>query len=352
MSKRYKNNFDFLRLIAAALVILRHSFGLSGNHDPLILATNGNMHLGQLGVAVFFSISGYLISISLIHSNNWMDYIWKRFLRIFPGLIVCVLIIVFILGPLVTTLPLSEYFTSSGTWGYLSNISLYKLQYDLPGVFENNIYGPAVNGSLWTLAYEFTFYFLLLIISITGLLKRNALIVGLLLVLILRFYLGDRFFVYNYSTNLLLGLNITKFYEFFLYFFLGALVYYFRDYIRHFGKLFVLFLVCYIVLIYFSSDYARIGNYFLIVSLTFYVSFLPGKTNEIGKIGDLSYGLYIYSFPIQQVIIMLLPNISVFTYFVLSLLGVIPIAYASWHLIEKPFLKLKSLTQKQESVDA
>ena len=339
---RHKNNFDLLRLIAAVIVILRHSFGLSGNNDPLEIWTNGSMHLGQLGVSVFFVISGYLITLSLLRSDSFFSYLKKRFLRIFPGLIICVLITIFILGPLTSQLEIGIYFSHSDTWSYLWNISLYKLQYSLPGVFVNNIYGSAVNGSLWTLAYEFSFYILLMFFSIVGILRLRYVFIGCAAALFCAIYIGENLYIYNYSSNYLLGLNIVKFHEFFLYFFIGSAFYFVRDRIKYLGAITLILLLTYLTMIYFNTIYAQFINYLLIPSCIFFLAFKKGKTNSVGKIGDFSYGLYIYSFPIQQLIIFLYPEISLEVFFIISVLSVAPFAIASWKLVEKPAMSLKS----------
>lgn len=338
---RYSNNFDLLRLIAALIVILRHSFGLLGNNDPLEVVTKGNMHLGQLGVAVFFTISGYLITMSLSRSTSALNYLKKRMLRIFPGLIVCILLTTMVLGPLASKLNAYEYFSNSSTWQYFWNISLYKMHYTLPGVFTSNTFGPAVNGSLWTLAYEFTFYILLLILSLIGMLKFRYVFLGVVLALLLGIYLGSDLEIYNYSSSYTLGLNMLKLHEFFLFFFIGCTYFFIKDRIKYLGIMSIILVLVYVAMVYFNNSYTQFLNYLLIPAATFGLAFIKGKTNQVGKIGDLSYGLYIYAFPIQQLIVMLYPTISVALFFALSALFVAPIAYASWHFIEKPAMSLK-----------
>src|SRR5205823_14228992 len=116
------NNFDLLRLLAALSVILSHAFLLAENsqaHDPLMLLTGGQAILGLAGVFVFFTISGYLITQSFETTLSPVVFLAKRALRIFPGLLGCLLVCTFAIGPLVTGLPLAEYLVRPETYLFL-----------------------------------------------------------------------------------------------------------------------------------------------------------------------------------------------------------------------------------------
>jgi peptidoglycan/LPS O-acetylase OafA/YrhL len=181
-SPRQVNNFDLIRLFAAALVVFSHSCILTdGNysHEPLSILTGGSYALGRIAVDIFFVISGFLITMSFESTNSLPNFLWKRCLRIFPALIVLLFLTTFIIGPIATALPLHEYFSRDDTYAYLTNVRLFRLQYSLPRVFENNPYPNAVNGSLWTLAYEFVCYLLVAILGVLGILKKRKLIATL-----------------------------------------------------------------------------------------------------------------------------------------------------------------------------
>jgi peptidoglycan/LPS O-acetylase OafA/YrhL len=147
--------FDLVRLFGAILVIFGHSYPLTGVAGPG-LAANG---VATIGVKIFFVVSGYLIAQSWLRDPNLPRFLIRRCLRIFPALIVLIFVTTFIVGPLLSRLPASEYFTHPETYNYLQNILLY-INYFLPGVFEKNIYPNAVNGSLWSLPAEFSMYIL------------------------------------------------------------------------------------------------------------------------------------------------------------------------------------------------
>lgn len=165
MQPRNDNNLTFVRWVAALMVLYGHSFVFTGNTESLFL---GIVTYGPLGVAIFFSISGFLIARSWNADPSPIRFLIKRVLRIFPALAVCITLSVFVLGPIVTTLELREYLQHPATLDYLSNVFLY-ITYYLPGVFENNVYPNAVNGSLWSLPVEFFMYLLL---AATGMLIR------------------------------------------------------------------------------------------------------------------------------------------------------------------------------------
>ena len=124
------NQFNFLRFFAAFLVFFGHGYVLIGSHPNTVLTHS-------LGVYIFFAISGYLISMSWDKDPSLIRFFIRRSTRIFPALIVCILLSVFILGPVLTTLTIKEYFSNYATLFYLSNIFLF-VSYYLPGVFEHN----------------------------------------------------------------------------------------------------------------------------------------------------------------------------------------------------------------------
>jgi len=138
---RRNNNFDALRIAAAAAVILGHASELRGHADEMPVVFG--IPLTQLAVGVFFVISGYLISGSWQRRPRLPRYLTNRVLRIIPGLLLVVVITAFVLGPLVSALPVGEYFASGGTYSYLSNAVLVP-NYALPGVFSGNPYSGAV----------------------------------------------------------------------------------------------------------------------------------------------------------------------------------------------------------------
>lgn len=142
------NNFNLIRIIAALAVLVGHSFALLRQPEPL--GQSLGMSLGSISVDVFFIASGFLVAGSLMLRQRIGDYLLARVLRIFPGLLVMLLLTVFGLGVYFTSLPVSAYLQHAETHRYfLKCASLVSgVAYTLPGVFEGRPYQGAVNGSL------------------------------------------------------------------------------------------------------------------------------------------------------------------------------------------------------------
>jgi peptidoglycan/LPS O-acetylase OafA/YrhL len=172
--KRGANNFDILRLIAALAVIIGHAYSIAPQ-PPLQDKVLSILHFdysGSLAVKFFFFLSGLLVTNSIILKPNTFQFLAKRVFRIFPGLLVCLLIAVLIVGPIFTQVSLAEYFSSAETWTYVTkNFFLTDLQWKLTGVFSDSKYG--LNGSLWTLPYEVLCYIYLAILYGLGFLKNK-----------------------------------------------------------------------------------------------------------------------------------------------------------------------------------
>lgn len=179
MKSRPPNNFDAVRILSAIAVLVGHAFVLTGNGPaPTLFA----IPLHTIAVAVFFSISGYLIAGSWERVPVWDRFLWHRCLRIFPGLIALVLVTVFIVGPLISSLSILEYFANSETYKYLQSASTLAT-YSLPGVFGSEIHAvSAVNGSLWTLGVELICYFFVLGVGFFVRSRRGAVYLALAMI--------------------------------------------------------------------------------------------------------------------------------------------------------------------------
>ena len=137
-----KNNLDVIRFLAATFVLFSHAYPITtGNNasEPFAIWSKGQMTFGELAVSIFFIISGFLITQSFDRSKDPIYYFKARVLRIFPALIFCVLLSILIVGPIFTEFTIKDYFKDPNTIEYLRTITLYFIQYDLPGVFQHNI---------------------------------------------------------------------------------------------------------------------------------------------------------------------------------------------------------------------
>ncbi|WP_438446658.1 acyltransferase family protein [Gorillibacterium sp. sgz5001074] len=329
-----RNNFDFLRLIAAVLVIFSHSFPISlgGNKsEPIYKLTNGQFTAGELSVIVFFVISGFLITKSFDRTKNVGEFFIARVLRIFPALVVVVLLTTFILGPAVSTSSILDYLTNKQTYTYLTTILLHPIGNNgqLPHVFSDNVLKSAVNGSLWTLQFEFICYIIVGVMGAMRMLRKDLVVILLLSSIVISHLNISNYTISNavYFTN---------------YFAAGMIIYLFRNKV----PLTFYLAITSVTALIFASVYGVLkealipfGSY-----LVFYFSLSPQikMPNVTKKFGDYSYGLYIYAFPLQQIISnVMFPNINPYTLFLFSFIPTLILAILSWHFIEKRAIALK-----------
>ena len=154
-------------------MLVSHCFPLTGRPDPF--AAISGQTLGELGVSIFFAISGFLIAKSWSDSRAVAPFVLKRGLRLLPALVMAVLLTALVLGPLVTTLAPLKYFTSAEVYRYIAeNSALFTINGRLPGVFVHNVYPSAVNGSLWTLPVEAIAYVGAAILGAVGALRGRV----------------------------------------------------------------------------------------------------------------------------------------------------------------------------------
>lgn len=327
------NNLNLLRLVAALMVLYAHSFAFYGNSPTSFL---GLTSYGGLGIDIFFVISGYLIVKSWDFSPSPVSFLIKRSLRIFPALIVVVLISMFILGPLFTTLSVSEYFAHPALPSYLKNIILSPVFY-LPGVLEHARIPNAVNGSLWSLPVEFFMY---LVVMGLGLFLKGGRMVyaaatALFVAVVVFWCWRDAPLIVIYGTDVR-NIFLTG-----IYFMIGACYAKFR-----LERWFSLSGVCvFLMATILLAPYASVSKFLMWATLP-YVVLAYGMSRSwlgtfVNRVGDCSYGVYIYAFPVQQFVLLKYPEISYGTYLFVTVLITLILGYCSWHLIEKRILKYK-----------
>ena len=319
------NNFDLLRLVAAVSVIFSHAFLLSENsqdHDPLMILTGGQAILGIVGVFVFFTISGYLVTQSFDSTPSPLVFLAKRALRIFPGLIVCLLVCAFVIGPLVTDLPLADYLARREPYLFVLHNAVLDVEYNrLPGVvFWHGNIGGIVNGPLWSLPCEVLMYLVLFGLGLCRLLTLPA---GLMLLVVGiggicfddRDLLGGAFWLLGFFAAgvCCYRLRATRFIA------------------GHWALVALAGLALSIPARLFIVGFLLFGSY-----LTIYLALnhkLP--VAPAAKFGDLSYGLYIYGWPIEQCVVYYSASAPWWEVFLVSLAIAGPTALLSWHAIER-----------------
>ncbi len=174
------NNFSFLHWLGNSFVVLGHQYNLMGMGAPRILG----LECHNLGLKILFVVSGYLVMESFRRTGNTRKWLIKRFVRIWTGLLICIVGMIILIGPFFTTMPLTEYFIYCKKF-FISNLMMNPV-YDLPGVFTNNIYPVAANGSLWSLPVEVFCYLVLpLIVFTANLFKKINKKIAYIFVLIL-----------------------------------------------------------------------------------------------------------------------------------------------------------------------
>ncbi len=328
-TKHEANHFNFIRLFAAFLVFYGHAYVLSGREVPHFGLTH------ELGLFIFFAISGYLISMSWDLDPSLKRYFVKRALRIFPALIVVVLLSVFVLGPWMTTLPLNEYFSHSALWRYIQNIFLH-ISYYLPGVFEYNHVPNAVNGSLWSLPVEFFMYILVAIFAQGKKYLKYIVLVAFVVFSIVTVTWARE----TKEMVVVYGTDLRQIFIDGTFFWAGAVMYHWN--IKRFfsfetfviGMLFLLF-------IHQWGSFYSVVSLFLIPFLVLSFGFSHAHFLKIFNKADYSYGFYIYAFPVQQSIIYHYPQISMLWYLLSGFVITMLFAVLSWHFVEKPMMRLK-----------
>jgi peptidoglycan/LPS O-acetylase OafA/YrhL len=335
------NNFDLLRLICAFSVFIFH---INSATDELKSINNLISLLSKSAVPMFFVISGFLIFMSYERAESIKEYFIKRGRRIYPAYLL-VVVLCALLGMFFSNLPLHQYFLNRDFFEYLfyNLIFLNFAQPSLPGVFSDNL-KQLVNPSLWTIRIEVMFYISVPILVFL-LRKYNRLILCITLYLLsATFYQimlllyqssGDMMF-YNFAVKFLIG-QLS-------YFISGALLYYHIDFFKKNAKWLLIIALPLYVISFFANLY-----FFQPISLAiimFYLVFLTPHIDFFSRFGDLSYGIYIFHYPLIQVFY---PSFKAHPYatFLLVSVVLILVSYACWHLVEKPFLAKKSHYRSQ-----
>jgi peptidoglycan/LPS O-acetylase OafA/YrhL len=330
---RRDNNFTLLRLLFAWAVLFGHSWAITGapGGDPISVNFRGITWIGAMAVDGFFVISGFLVTASIVN-RGLTGYVVARVLRIWPGLTVCILLSV-AGGLVLTTSPKEQFLSDPTTWNYLHNIFLWpRIWWYLPGVFESHVQ-KAINGSLWTLPVETLCYFCLLLLGIlqttTNRWATNfALIVVALLV------------VFHFHDLPVVGSHATWARPI-LFFIAGSLLWINRSWvpITLFLAIPALLLVSCLAIPAVPKSYAAVafavGFPYLIFYLACGIKHIPADRFP----GDISYGIYIYAWPCQQLVFW--HGQSPYINAALASVAAITLATMSWYLVESRALRLK-----------
>lgn len=330
------NNYNLLRLTAAFLVIVTHSYAITGqqNREPLYpLAQDAYFSLGMLAVYVFFMISGYLVTKSFVSRHSLTAYAEARILRIYPALIVAVLFSMAV-GAWFTTWPIGAFLAHEQTHRFaFFNMTLlnYRIAFVLPGVFGDHPY-PLVNGSLWTLPSEVRMYAVVALLGALGLLRRRwTFALGLVAIVAAAVAFGDK------AIPLLGNFRLAPFFA------VGACAYVFRHVIPVSTPVMLLLAIGVVASV--GTPWLKPAVYVTLAYGTFWFAYVPGGfLRRFNRLGDYSYGTYIFAFPIQQTIRETFPEVAPLQMVALAFAATLPLAALSWHLLEHPMLRLKGKT--------
>ena len=329
--------FDTLRLWLALCVLLVHSVAVaqydqgvpqqlwSGPARPFLLAI----------LPMFFALSGFLVTGSAMRVRSAKTFFALRLLRLLPALMVEVTLSALVLGPILTVVPLQQYFGDRLFYSYFGNI-VGHVQFYLPGVFAAAPMAGVVNLNLWTLTPEYYCYAFILLLMVSGALfdRLKIAIVAAIMFAILGagnslFDLGESDTMYGAPVLL-------------MSFVAGACAYCWREHIVVRDYLFALAIIALYIAWSFRGTMAL--GLLPLIYCTVYLGMRPLPRLKWLPEGDYSYGVYLYGFPIQQALVEVFPALKVWwALFPMAALVVTALAVISWHLIERPALSLKRI---------
>ncbi|WP_108049612.1 acyltransferase [Bosea sp. 124] len=327
------NNFGLLRLVLALAVVVSHAFSVAtGRVEDEPWAQSTGFTLGEHGVNGFFAISGFLVTMSY-DRRGWRDYVLARTLRIGPGLVAATLVVALLLGPAMTRLDLSAYLAHPQLWRFITGtLTTFKSATFLPGVFEDNPLRSPM-GTVWTLKYETLCYLGVLVAGLVGLLGWPKLALGIGGVLLAATVLRE-IVTPDGPKGVETALRLP------LIFLTGGLIYLFRARVPVSLPGLAVALVALALLS--PTPLYKAGLYLVTAWGALVLALAPALTRwRTDPPADLSYGVYLYGWPVQQASHALFPTIGAFALFWPALVVTLVLAMLSWLLVEKPALALK-----------
>lgn len=348
ISNHRPTGFDYLRVLLSVCIIAWHSISVCYGSEFEAVHFTQIRPLVLFMVPSFFALSGYLVAGSLFRTNHLPTFFTLRVLRIFPALCCEVVFSALLIGAALTTLPLKDYFASAVFHHYFLNIFGY-IHFYLPGVFANN-HWAGVNGQLWTIPYELECYIAIAILYVATLHRRPRIFIAVLTLATLAI---TAFSVTHNSGPFTFQPTGRFAVAAFLW---GVALYTLREKISH-SKL-TLF-IC--IIFAFLMLQRREGEFLAapaIAYITIYIGLIDFKKSAVLLLSDISYGIYLYGFAVQQAVYQLLPGFrSWHENFIISLVVACLFGYLSWTLVESRVMDrknsaikfVKSLTDKFNS---
>ena len=330
--KRDSNNLDLVRLIAACLVIYGHANAFLPPEragSDWVAGLLGFDYSGSLAVKVFFFLSGLVVTNSLLEKRSLLQFAIARVLRIWPALIAVLLVCALIIGPLVTSLPLREYFLDPQTRAYVWGGLRMHVAFVLPGVFDGHVTN-AVNGSLWSIPHEVNAYWVLAGAFALGLQRFRWLAVAVTIFIIIDPLLPQRLLFSWRTPNAAIDALAPCFAA-------GALMALFKDHIRISTNM-----VFGCLVLFFAFKQAPYAHYLFYAALFFGLLYVFSRPLLVAwrPSVDVSYGVYLWGWPIQQLLSHVVPDMGVQWHRLYAIVMACGMGWVSWHLLEKHFVLL------------
>jgi peptidoglycan/LPS O-acetylase OafA/YrhL len=320
------NNFNLIRMLAALLVIEAHACAVTHHHD--LLRPIFGMGGGDLGVDIFFVLSGYLITKSWA-GKTWAEFAWARIMRIYPALWVSTALSILIVALFFCRGSMASFLARPSTLSYFwHNVTMlphFSSQTNLPGAFGTN--GHDFNISLWTLPYELQMYLTLAVIG--GLLGLRASYLAVVAVA------GAALMLHAFgSAEIPRG-------RFLYFFFSGALAYVLRERIKLDGRVALISVIAVAASLRLSPAWREGTLDLALPYLVLWCAYIPaGPIRAWNRLGDYSYGSYIFAHPIQMGLAALGITVIWWSNLLLSVAIILPLAVLSWHALEKRALAI------------
>jgi peptidoglycan/LPS O-acetylase OafA/YrhL len=347
----HDNNLNLVRVVAAMMVLVSHAFVLASGRTA---AEPWLAHLGTtpggLAVGVFFAVSGFLVTGSLERSRSLHRFAAARALRIYPALWVSLLLTLGLVGLWFTELSPGQFFRDPQTWRWLGkNAVMLTGESALPGAFAHVPFAAGVNGSLWTLCWELRLYLLLgLAWWCARLVARRHAAITFERVTIAA---AVAFTAANVALHLA-GREI-DYVELAATFLQGSALWTLRGRVSIGWGTFLALASAYAISALVSVQAFQFVNALGLAWLTLHLAFLPaGWLRCYNRVGDYSYGIYIFAFPIQQAWMASLPGLGPLGLAAIAVPPTLALAALSWHLMEKRALAHKESLARRMGASA
>lgn len=324
--ERHNNNLDIFRVLCAALVVYGHSFAMF----PDVLKTDvvtrwvGFTFSGALAVKVFFFISGLVVTNSLLTKNDPVVFVLSRIFRIWPALAFVLVMSAYVIGPIFTTLDMATYLQQPEVFSYVARGLKLTTEYYLPGVISGSG-SVVINGALWSIYYEVAAYVVLLTLFLLGVLKSPIVSLILFIAVVVDSVLSEKFLFVNIWNNP----EVTQLAPCFA---VGVLAALFKQRIP------INFHVALGFVLLYGLFRKHTYNYYFFYLCVFYVVVYLSSLDVFLRIKsrtDISYGMYLWGWPVQKIVFVYLSSYGLLANQVVSVVLTAVMGFVSWHLIEK-----------------